>query len=96
MVMKLMEMKAEWKYVLEGAGGQYVMICGTIMMQKWFASNLVLEQQVYFINPRCACAAKGYCSRSVCRSASRSVCLFVHTFSLEPWLWLIPNVVMHF
>ena len=41
------------------------------------------------INPRCACAAKGYCSRSYL-SLSRSVCGFlclsVPTFSLEPWL----------
>ena len=35
-----------------------------------------------------ACAAKGYCSRSVCRSVRVcvSVCLSVPTFSLEPWL----------
>ena len=43
-----------------------------------------------------ACAAKGYCSRSVCRSVGRlvgrsvclsvCVCVSVPTFSLEPWL----------
>ena len=41
-----------------------------------------------------ACAAKGYCSRSVGRSVGLSVSLSVCTFSLEPWLLLIPNVDM--
>ena len=47
-----------------------------------------------------ACAAKGYCSRSVYLSVTvglsvgRSVCVSVPTFSLEPWLVKIPNVDM--
>ena len=49
-----------------------------------------LGMQEVLVNPRCACAVRVYCSRSVCRSVGLSV----RTFSLEPRLWWIPNVDM--
>ena len=53
------------------------------------------------INP-CAYAQRGVIviglcvCRSVGRSVGNSVCLSVCTFSLEPWVWWIPNVDMRY
>ena len=41
-----MEMKDGWKFVLEECGGQYVIICGIIMMLRLSVNNSDLEQQV--------------------------------------------------
>ena len=40
----------------------------------------------------CTCAAKGYCSRSVCRFVDRSVCTF--SFELLYQTWRVWNVVV--
>ena len=40
------------------------------------------------------CAAMGHYSWSLCQLVGVCVCLSVRTFSLETWLWWIPNVDM--
>ena len=59
-------------------GGRYQMY---IMWayERAYTESLILCVWLEVINPRCACAAKGYCSRSVGRSVCWSVC--PHVFS---------------
>ena len=50
MVTRQMEMRVEWRCVLEEDGGQFVMTHGTIMMLKLYVGNLDLEVQVEIFN----------------------------------------------
>ena len=60
-----------------------------------------LGMQEVLVNPRCACAVRGYCSRSVCRSVGLSVRTFIPDFVPPPadpsWdvggEWFIPDFV---
>lgn len=43
MMMLLVRIEEEWKYVLEDSGGRCVMTHGTILMLQSYANNLAME-----------------------------------------------------
>ena len=55
-----MKMKEELRFVLEEDGEQYVMILGTIVMQRLCVGNLEWEAQVKWITDCVACVSNKF------------------------------------
>ena len=75
-------------------------ICSEVSIIAHIMQCLQIRPYRSINNPRAAHAQRGVIviglcvGRSVGRSVSRQLCLSVCTFSLEPWVWWIPNVDM--